>query len=122
MIKNNVNIKQLSEHTGMSDKNLYKIIADKVKNPAPEIFHKMAELFNCSIEDILVNEVDEERIYYDDPDILKHLPNDLKEFVINEESTPYLTVAKMLEGYDLKKITPFQMNVLIEWLRDAIKE
>lgn len=118
--KNKKSVKELSEFIGMSDGNVYKIISDKVKNPAPEVFHKIAEFFDCNIEEILVNGINEDRIYYDEQDIFKHLPKDLQEFVLKEESTPFLTVAKMLEGYDLNKISTFQMNVLIEWLRDAI--
>jgi transcriptional regulator with XRE-family HTH domain len=121
MTKNKMSVKELAEKIDIADSYLYKIINDKIKKPDDEIFHKMARAFNCTIEEILTNDVDEERIYYDDPNIFKHLPPDLQEFVVKEESTPYLTVAKMLEGYNLDKITPFQMNVLIEWLRDAIK-
>jgi DNA-binding Xre family transcriptional regulator len=119
--KNKKNVKELSEFIGMSDGNVYKIIKDKVKNSDPEVFHKMAEFFDCSIEEILINGIDEEKIYYDEESIFKHLPPDLQEFVVKEENTPYLTVAKMLEGYDLDKITPFHMGVMIDWLRNAKK-
>jgi transcriptional regulator with XRE-family HTH domain len=121
MDENEIDAQELANAIGKQRSYIYELIKDRIKNPSYDVMKGIASKFGVS-EEFIENGIDEEIIYYDDPDILKHLPNDLKEFVINEESTPYLTVAKMLEGYDLKKITPFQMNVLIEWLRDAIKE
>ena len=63
-----------------------------------------------------------ENIYYDDPAIFPHLPKDLQDFVINEESTPYLIVAKQLAAYNLDKLTEREMRLLIDWLKMAIKE
>lgn len=65
---------------------------------------------------------DTENIYYNDPNIFPHLPQDLQEFVSKEENTPYLVVAKQLSAYDLSKLTEREMKFLIDWLKMAIKK
>jgi transcriptional regulator with XRE-family HTH domain len=121
MDEHKVDAQELADAIGKQRSYIYELIKNRIKNPSYEVMKGIATKFNVS-EEFIESGIDEEVIYYDDPDILKHLPKDLQDFVIKEESTPYLTVAKMLEGYDLKKMSTFQMNVLIEWLRDAIKE
>jgi transcriptional regulator with XRE-family HTH domain len=61
-----------------------------------------------------------ENIYYNDPNIFPHLPQDLQEFVAKEESTPYLVVAKQLSAYDLTKLTETELKFLVDWLKTAI--
>lgn len=124
IIKNKTSVKELAEYIGMSDKNLYRIINGQVKNPAPETFHKMAEFLHCTLEDIVVNDIDEENIFYSDENILKHLPKDLRDFVLNEESTPFITVGLMMKEYenDLSKLSAFKMGILIDWLQNEVNK
>jgi transcriptional regulator with XRE-family HTH domain len=88
-------------------------------NPSLPSLKLIADYFGVDVAYFLAND-DEEVIFYNEPDILGRLPEDLKEFVLNEENTPYLIIAKQLAAYDLKKLTEREMKFLIDWLKIAI--
>jgi transcriptional regulator with XRE-family HTH domain len=88
--------------------------------PKYDMLAKIAEACNVTLS--FFGEEDTENIYYDDPNILNRLPKDLQEFVVKEESTPYLIVAKQLSAYDLSKLTEREMKFLIDWLKMAIEK
>jgi transcriptional regulator with XRE-family HTH domain len=88
-------------------------------NPSIPSLKLIAKYFGIDVAYFL-SENDEEVIFYNEPDILARLPKDLQDFVIAEESTPYLIVAKQLAAYDLAKLTEREMKFLIDWLKMAI--
>jgi transcriptional regulator with XRE-family HTH domain len=90
-------------------------------NPSIPSLKLIANYFGVDVAYFL-SENDEEVIFYNEPDILARLPKDLQEFVLAEESTPYLVVAKQLAAYDLAKLTEREMKFLIDWLKMAIEK
>jgi transcriptional regulator with XRE-family HTH domain len=90
-------------------------------NPSIPSLKLIANYFGVDVAYFL-SENDEEVIFYNEPDILARLPKDLQEFVVKEESTPYLVVAKQLAAYDLSKLTEREMKFLIDWLKMAIEK
>lgn len=88
-------------------------------NPSIPSLKIIADYFGVDVAYFLSDD-NEEVIFYNEPDILEKLPKDLKEFVIKEENTPYLVVAKQLAAYDLSKLTEREMKFLIDWLKMAI--
>jgi transcriptional regulator with XRE-family HTH domain len=94
-------------------------IEKSTTNPSIPSLKLIADFFGVDVAYFL-SEDDEEVIFYNEPDILSKLPKDLQEFVVKEESTPYLVVAKQLSAYDLSKLTEIEMKFLIDWLKMAI--
>jgi transcriptional regulator with XRE-family HTH domain len=123
--QSNIGIKsvaELSEAMQKTKSYIYQIIRNEA-DPSIDTLRDIARLLGVSVgyleEDI---EINEDVIYYKEPEILQHLPEDMKNFVLDPAKKPFLTVAFMLDGYDLTKLSASQMNVLIEWLRDAMEE
>jgi transcriptional regulator with XRE-family HTH domain len=90
------------------------------KYPKYDYLAKIADA--CGVNLSFFGEEETEKISYDDPNIFNRLPQDLQEFVLHEESKPYLVVAKQLSAYDLEKLTEREMQFLIDWLKMAIEK
>jgi transcriptional regulator with XRE-family HTH domain len=87
------------------------------KYPKYDYLAKIADA--CEVSLSFFGEEEEGRIYYSEPAIFEKLPDDLKDFVAKEESTPYLVVAQQLASYDLDKISEKEMKFLIQYLKMA---
>jgi transcriptional regulator with XRE-family HTH domain len=121
MDENRVDAQELADAIGRNRSYIYQLLKDEIKNPSYEVMNGIAKKFNVGTE-FIENGIDEEIIYYNEPDILERLPKDLQEFVSKEENTPYLIVAKQLSAYDLAKLTEREMQFLIDWLKTAIEK
>jgi transcriptional regulator with XRE-family HTH domain len=120
MIKDKMSVKELVEALDISSGYTYKILNNQIKNPDPTIIHKLAEIFNCSIEEIVLEETTD-RVYYDEPEILNNMPDDLKDFILKEESTPYITFAKQLTRYDIDEMLKNIKDTDMQFLLHALK-
>ena len=89
------------------------------KYPKYDYLAKIAEV--CGVNLSFFGEV-EEVISYDEPNIFNRLPKDLQDFVVAEESVPYIVLAKQLSVYDLSKLTEIELKFLVDWLKAAIEK
>lgn len=121
MDENRIDAQELADAVGVNRSYIYQLLKDKIKNPSYEVMNGLAKKLGVSKE-FIEEGIDEEIIYYDDPNILNRLPKDLQEFVLAEGNEPYLIVAKHLSAYDLTKLTPREMQFLIDWLKMAIEK
>jgi transcriptional regulator with XRE-family HTH domain len=120
MEEHRLDAQELADAIGKNRSYIYQLLKDEIKKPSYEVMNGLAKKFGVS-EEYIESGIDEEVIRYDEPDIFKKLPKDLQEFVLKEESAPYLIVAKQLSAYDLSKVGEREMQFLIDWLKLAIK-
>jgi transcriptional regulator with XRE-family HTH domain len=121
MDEHRLDAQELADAIGKNRSYIYQLLKDEIKKPSYEVMSALAKKFGVT-EEFIESGIDEEVIYYTDPEILGKLPKDLQEFVLKEESTPYLIVAKQLYAYDLSRITEREMQLLIDWLKMAIEK
>jgi transcriptional regulator with XRE-family HTH domain len=115
-----LSLRELAEKINLSHSYIDAIEKNKT-NPSIPSLKLIADFFGVELTYFLSDE-DEEVIFYDNPNILERLPKDLQDFVIKEENTPYLIVAKQLAAYDLSKLSETEMKFLVEWLKNAINK
>jgi transcriptional regulator with XRE-family HTH domain len=118
----NMSVKELGESVGTSGATISRYETG-VHEPKSNMVKKLAEVFDVNPAWLMGADIDrynEDAILYNDPNIFPHLPQDLQEFVVKEESTPYLVVAKQLSAYDLTKLTETELKFLVDWLKTAI--
>jgi transcriptional regulator with XRE-family HTH domain len=121
--QSNIGIKsvaELSEAMQKTKSYIYQIIRNEA-DPSIDTLKDIARLLGVSVgyleEDI---EIDEDVIYYNDENILKHLSPELREWVLKEESVPFLTVGMIMDESDLSKLSTIKMGVLVDWLQNEI--
>jgi transcriptional regulator with XRE-family HTH domain len=120
----NLTVKDLGEMCGTSGATISRYETG-VHQPKSCMVEKLAEVLDINpawLAGANIDRNNEDIIRYDDSNILNRLPEDLREFVINEENTPYLVVAKQLAAYDLSKLTEREMKFIIDWLKAAIEK
>jgi hypothetical protein len=111
----------LSQKTGKTSQYISKLKTDNIKTADPNALKIIAEELGSSYEWLEFG-VEGEKILYTEPGIFNHLPIDLQDFVLHEENTPYLVVAKQLKKYDLSKMTVSDMEFLISALQMHIQK
>lgn len=109
--KNRVKKKDLAKHVGVTPAHLSQVISGR-ENPSPALLEKIANFFNLDVECL-------KRPLYDGPiiqdeDALRHLPESLRKWVMQEDKKPYLVLAKMI---DEKDITAEELVAMVEVLR-----
>jgi transcriptional regulator with XRE-family HTH domain len=121
--QSNIGIKsvaELSEAMQKTKSYIYQIIRNEA-DPSIDTLRDIARLLGVSVgyleEDI---EINEDVIYYNDENILKHLSPELREWVLKEESVPFLTVGMIMDESDLSKLSTIKMGVLVDWLQNEI--
>lgn len=112
-----LSLRELGKKVNLSHSYIDAIEKNKT-NPSIPSLKLIADYFGVDVAYFLSDE-NEEVIFYNEPSIYDKLPEDLKDFVVNEENTPYLVVAKQLAAYDLDKLTDREMKFLVDWLKMA---
>jgi transcriptional regulator with XRE-family HTH domain len=112
-----LSLRELGEKVNLSHSYIDAIEKNKT-NPSIPSLKLIADYFGVDVAYFLSDE-NEEVIFYSEPSIFDKLPEDLKDFVVKEENTPYLVVAKQLAAYDLDKLTDREMKFLVDWLKMA---
>ena len=102
--------REVSEMTGMSTGYLSNIEKNN-KRPSVKTLEKLAGAFKVPVAYFTDDS------YLDMYSILKHLPDDIKEMVINSQDTPYLKLAKEAKDHDF---TPEQIDALVQLIRANI--
>lgn len=115
MIAHNVDAKELSAASGVSIGYLYKIL-NNTSEPSAETINKLANALLCDVEEL----IEGQKVLYTEPHIFDKLPEDLKEFVISEENTPYIVFAKQLKRYDLEKMLENIKDTDMQFLLSAL--
>jgi transcriptional regulator with XRE-family HTH domain len=119
MNKSGVSVNEMADYIGKSAQYVSNILADRIKEPTWETRKLMAKRLNVTI-DYLEEGVDEDKIYYSDPDVLKHLPKEMQDFVLTPGVDPYLLVAMFVKRSDLKNLSEIERNLFIEQLQNII--
>jgi transcriptional regulator with XRE-family HTH domain len=113
------NVPYLASKAEVSKQNIYNILDGTNNNPNDEILKVIAGELN--IDFIYLKYGDEgQKVYYSEPAIFNKLPNDLKEFVVSEENTPYIVFAKQLKRYDLEKMLENIKDTDMQFLLSAL--
>lgn len=104
--------KDLAEAIGITPQYLSSISSGK-EPLSDSIIYKLSEYFNIDSsyfydesEEITINEVEE---------VCKHIPQDIKDWLAKDESTPFLIVAKLAE--ENPHIPTEQIAAIIDGLR-----
>lgn len=97
------NATYLGEKIGKNSAYISKLRSDTLKAADNMAIKIIAEELGSSFEWLQFGE-EGQRVYYSEPTIFNRLPEDLKEFVVSEENTPYIIFAKQLKRYDLEKM------------------
>lgn len=115
MVKKNIDARELSAKSNVSASYLYKVLNNQ-NEPSAETINKLAGALECDIEEL----IEGQKVYYTEPAIFNKLPDDLKEFVITEENTPYIVFAKQLKRYDLEKMLENIKDTDMQFLLSAL--
>jgi transcriptional regulator with XRE-family HTH domain len=121
-----MDVKELADAAEVSPQYIYDLLKDKAKNPSVKIISSIARKLDVTIDYLENGTETTDRVYYTEPAIFEKLPDDLKDFVVHEDSTPYITFAKQLTRYDieemLKNIKDSDMKFLLDGLRMGIEK
>jgi transcriptional regulator with XRE-family HTH domain len=111
--------KYLAEKTDKSKQYIYKLLNDEIKNADSKALKIIADELGVSLDYLEFGEVNslDRMVCFEDPVVYNHLPPDLKHFVNDSESKPYLVLAQHLSKCDLDRLTESDMKFLIDVLK-----
>ena len=109
----------LGEKIGKNSSYISKIKSDTLKAADNNVIKIIAEELGSTYEWLEFGE-EGQKVYYSEPAIFNKLPDDLKEFVITEENTPYIVFAKQLKRYDLEKMLENIKDTDMQFLLSAL--
>lgn len=101
--------KELADRVGITPQHLSGIISGK-KNPSLQLLKKMSEIFGGDADLLDANAFDVKDNQY----IMERLPADIRDWVLNENSRPYIVFAKMISE---NKLTSEELTSLIKIIR-----
>ena len=120
------NATYLAEKIGKTSQYISKLKSDIMKAVDNNSLKIIAEELGSTFEWLEFGEETGQKVLYTEPAIYDRIPNDLKEFIDNEENKPYLIFAKQLTRYDIGKmlenITDTDMRFLLSALYLHIKK
>lgn len=122
MDDNRIDAQELADAIGKKRSYIYELIKGNIKKPSYEVMKGIADKFGVTEEYIETGIETLDRIYYTEPAIFDKLPEDLKEFVANEENTPFIVFAKQLTRYDIDKMLENIKDTDLKFLLDGLRK
>jgi transcriptional regulator with XRE-family HTH domain len=122
----NISVKELGEAVGTSGATISRYETG-VHEPKSKMVRLLADYFDVNPAWLMGanvdrNNKDEDVVLYNEPVIFNQLPGDLKDFIIKEESVPYLVLAKHLSESDVNNLSEKEIKFMIDCLKLAINK
>lgn len=115
----NKNATYLAQRVNKTPQWISRLKSDDLKAADNKTVKVIAEELGSTYEWLEFGE-EGQKVYYTEPAIFDKLPDDLKEFVIGEENTPYIVFAKQLKRYDLEKMLENIKDTDMKFLLSAL--
>lgn len=108
--KLNLQKQELARQLGITPQHLSSVISGK-RNPSESLLRKLSMIANV---DMGFFDDDGDAVELKDSAIMEHLPEDVREWVLNEKSKPYIVLAKMISD---NRINSDELSTLVELIR-----